>query len=75
MFVIVLLGGVGTTFGPVIGAFGIQLLESKVWGSFVRLQPDDPRRPSSWSSSSFCRDGVVAFARSRGGTLARLLGR
>jgi branched-chain amino acid transport system permease protein len=30
MFVIVLLGGVGTVFGPVIGAFGIQILETEV---------------------------------------------
>jgi branched-chain amino acid transport system permease protein len=35
LFVIVLLGGVGTVFGPVIGAFGIQLLESQVWGNFA----------------------------------------
>jgi branched-chain amino acid transport system permease protein len=34
MFVIVLLGGVGTVFGPVIGAFGIQLLESQVIANF-----------------------------------------
>jgi branched-chain amino acid transport system permease protein len=34
MFVIVLLGGVGTVFGPVIGAFGIQLLESEVISNF-----------------------------------------
>lgn len=35
MFVIVLLGGVGTVFGPAIGAFGIQLLENEVWGNFL----------------------------------------
>ena len=35
MFVIVLLGGVGTILGPVIGAFGIQLLEATVWGRFL----------------------------------------
>ena len=35
MFVIVLLGGVGTVFGPLLGAFGIQLLESQVWGNFL----------------------------------------
>ena len=35
MFVIVLLGGVGTIAGPVIGAFGIQLLEATVWGRFL----------------------------------------
>jgi branched-chain amino acid transport system permease protein len=34
MFVIVLLGGVGTVFGPVIGAFGIQILETEVISSF-----------------------------------------
>jgi branched-chain amino acid transport system permease protein len=33
MFVIVLLGGVGTVFGPVIGAFGIQILETEVISS------------------------------------------
>jgi branched-chain amino acid transport system permease protein len=35
MFVIVLLGGVGTVFGPVVGAFGIQLLESEVISNFL----------------------------------------
>jgi branched-chain amino acid transport system permease protein len=34
MFVIVLLGGVGTVFGPVIGAFGIQILETEVISNF-----------------------------------------
>jgi branched-chain amino acid transport system permease protein len=35
MFVIVLLGGVGTVFGPIVGAFVIQLLEATVWGGFL----------------------------------------
>jgi branched-chain amino acid transport system permease protein len=35
MFVVMLLGGVGTLFGPVIGAFGIQLLENEVWGNVL----------------------------------------
>jgi branched-chain amino acid transport system permease protein len=35
MFVVLLLGGVGTIFGPVIGAFGLQLLETEVWSNFV----------------------------------------
>lgn len=30
MFVIILLGGVGTVFGPIVGAFGIQILESEI---------------------------------------------
>jgi branched-chain amino acid transport system permease protein len=30
MFVIILLGGVGTVFGPIIGAFGLQILESEL---------------------------------------------
>jgi branched-chain amino acid transport system permease protein len=30
MFVIILLGGVGTVFGPILGAFGIQILESEI---------------------------------------------
>jgi branched-chain amino acid transport system permease protein len=34
MFVIILLGGVGTVFGPVVGAFGVQLLETEVIGEF-----------------------------------------
>jgi branched-chain amino acid transport system permease protein len=34
MFVIILLGGVGTVFGPIVGAFGIQLLETEVIGQF-----------------------------------------
>jgi len=34
MFVIILLGGVGTAFGPVVGAFGVQLLETEVIGEF-----------------------------------------
>jgi branched-chain amino acid transport system permease protein len=34
MFVIILLGGVGTVFGPVVGAFGVQVLETEVIGEF-----------------------------------------
>jgi branched-chain amino acid transport system permease protein len=74
LFVIVLLGGVGTVFGPVIGAFGIQLLESQVlanfsgynlliYGGTVML------------IVLFLPRGVVAFARSRARALAGLVGR
>ena len=35
MFVILLLGGVGTVYGATIGAFGIQLLQTEVWGNFL----------------------------------------
>jgi branched-chain amino acid transport system permease protein len=73
MFVIVLLGGIGTVFGPVIGAFGIQLLETQVWGNFL-----------SYNLMIFggiviaivlfLPGGAVAFARSRAREIALLFG-
>lgn len=74
MFVIILLGGVGTVFGPIVGAFGIQMLETQVWGNFfeyhllilggivIALVLFLPR-------------GVVNFARSRVDDLVMLFGR
>jgi branched-chain amino acid transport system permease protein len=35
MFVVMLLGGVGTLFGPVVGAFALQLMETEVWGNVL----------------------------------------
>ncbi len=74
LFVIVLLGGVGTVYGPVIGAFGIQLLESQVWGNFTGY--------NLLILGSivmlivlFLPRGVVAFARSRARAVAVLVGR
>ncbi len=37
LFVALLIGGVGTTIGPVIGAFGIELVSEIVWGKFFEL--------------------------------------
>jgi branched-chain amino acid transport system permease protein len=74
MFVVMLLGGVGTLFGPVIGAFALQLLETEVWGNvlnyhliilggivigLVVLLPG----------------GILSFARRRLGEVAVLIGR
>lgn len=74
MFVIVLLGGVGTVFGPVVGAFGIQLLETQVWGNFL-----------SYNLMIFggivivivlfLPGGAVSFVRGRARDVALLLGR
>ena len=72
MFVILLLGGVGTVFGLVVGAFGIQILEAEVISNFfsyhlmvfggiviaiVLLVPS----------------GVIPFVRRRGRDLAALV--
>jgi branched-chain amino acid transport system permease protein len=35
--IMVLLGGVGTVFGPVIGAFFLELISELVWGQFLEL--------------------------------------
>lgn len=74
LFVIVLLGGVGTVFGPVIGAFGIQVLESQVWGN-----------SSGYNLlilggivmviALLLPRGVVAFARSRFRAVVKMVGR
>ncbi len=37
MFVILLLGGIGTVFGPVLGAFIIEALSELVWARFLYL--------------------------------------
>lgn len=76
MFVIILLGGVGTVFGPIIGAFGIQILESEilttgslnnyhliVFGSIVI------------GIVLFLPQGLVSFARSRARDVVRLFSR
>lgn len=74
MFVIVLLGGVGTTFGPVIGAFGIEFLEAKVWGSFLGYNLMI-LGGIVMVIVLFLPNGLMAFARSRRRDLARLLRR
>jgi branched-chain amino acid transport system permease protein len=33
----VLLGGAGTLFGPIIGVVAFQLLEEKIWSSFLEI--------------------------------------
>lgn len=76
MFVIILLGGVGTVFGPIIGAFGIQILESEilttgslnsyhllVFGSIVI------------GIVLFLPQGLVTFAKQRGRDLVALFSR
>jgi branched-chain amino acid transport system permease protein len=74
MFVIVLLGGVGTVFGAVIGAFGIQLLEAEVWGNFLGYNLMI-LGGIVIAIVLFLPHGVVSFARSRAGDVAALFGR
>ena len=74
MFVIVLLGGVGTVFGAVIGAFGIQLLEAEVWGNFLGYNLMI-LGGIVIAIVLFLPRGVVSFARSRAGDVAALFGR
>jgi branched-chain amino acid transport system permease protein len=74
MFVIVLLGGVGTVFGAVIGAFGIQLLEAEVWGNFLGYNLMI-LGGILIAIVLFLPHGVVSFARSRAGDVAALFGR
>ena len=74
MFVIVLLGGVGTVFGAVIGAFGIQLLEAEVWGNFLGYSLMI-LGGFLIAIVLFLPRGVVSFARSRAGDVAALFGR
>jgi branched-chain amino acid transport system permease protein len=73
MFVIVLLGGVGTIFGPAIGAFGIQLLESQVWGHFLGYNLMI-LGGILIAIVLFLPQGAVAFARSRARDIAALFG-
>ena len=35
--IMVLIGGIGTVFGPVIGAFFLEILSELVWGQFLEL--------------------------------------
>jgi branched-chain amino acid transport system permease protein len=74
MFVIVLLGGVGTVFGAVIGAFGIQLLEAEVWGNFLGYNLMI-LGGFLIAIVLFLPRGIVSFARSRAGDVAALFGR
>jgi branched-chain amino acid transport system permease protein len=74
MFVIVLLGGVGTVFGPAIGAFGIQLLENEVWGNFLGYNLMI-LGGILIVIVLFMPRGVVTFARDRVRDVARLFGR
>ena len=37
MFVIILIGGMGTVFGPVIGAFILETVSELVWSTFINL--------------------------------------
>jgi branched-chain amino acid transport system permease protein len=72
MFVIVLLGGVGTIFGPIIGAFAIQGLEATVWGGFLGFNLLI-LGTILMATALFLPRGVVAFARSRVAALRRLM--
>ncbi len=74
MFVIVLLGGVGTVFGPVIGAFGIQILETQVISNFFSYHLM-VFGGIVIAIVLFLPSGAVAFARRRGRELAGLLAR
>jgi branched-chain amino acid transport system permease protein len=74
MFVIVLLGGVGTIFGPVIGAFAIQGLEATVWGGFLGYNLLI-LGSIVMLTALFMPRGMVAFARSRIRALRVLISR
>lgn len=37
VFVALLIGGVGTTWGPLAGAFGLEIISEVVWGTFFEL--------------------------------------
>ena len=74
MFVIVLLGGVGTVFGPVVGAFGIQLLESEVISNFLDYHLMI-FGGIVIAIVLFLPSGLVAFARRRTRELAALIAR
>jgi branched-chain amino acid transport system permease protein len=73
MFVIVLLGGTGTLLGPVVGAFGIQLLETEVWGNFLQYHLMI-LGAIVIAIALFLPGGLVTFVRSRGSALVSMLG-
>jgi branched-chain amino acid transport system permease protein len=73
MFVIVLLGGVGTTFGPVLGAFGIQSLEATVWSNFLGYNLMI-FGAIVMVIVLFLPDGLMAFARRRAREVHRWFG-
>lgn len=72
MFVIVLLGGVGTVFGPIVGAFGIQFLEASVWGGFLGYNLLI-LGSIVMVTALFMPAGLVAFVHDRARALRRLL--
>jgi branched-chain amino acid transport system permease protein len=72
MFVIVLLGGVGTVFGPVIGAFGIQILETEVISNFFSYHLMI-FGGIVIAIVLFLPSGVITFVRRRGRELAALV--
>jgi branched-chain amino acid transport system permease protein len=74
MFVIILLGGVGTVFGPVVGAFGVQLLETEVIGEFYDYHLMI-FGGIVIAIALFLPAGLVAFARRRMREFAALFGR
>jgi branched-chain amino acid transport system permease protein len=74
MFVIVLLGGVGTVFGPVVGAFGIQLLESEVISNFLNYHLMI-FGGMVIAIVLFLPSGILTFARRRTRTLVALFAR
>jgi branched-chain amino acid transport system permease protein len=74
MFVIILLGGVGTVFGPVVGAFGVQLLETEVIGEFYDYHLMI-FGGIVIAIALFLPAGLVAFARRRTREFAALFGR
>jgi branched-chain amino acid transport system permease protein len=74
MFVIILLGGVGTVFGPVVGAFGVQLLETEVIGEFYDYHLMI-FGGIVIAIALFLPSGLVPFARRRARALATLLSR
>lgn len=74
MFVIMLLGGVGTLFGPLIGAFAIELLQTEVWGNF-RQYHLMILGGVVIAIVLFLPSGLIAFVRDRARDLAMLFGR
>lgn len=74
MFVIILLGGVGTVFGPVVGAFGVQLLETEVIGEFYEYHLMI-FGGIVIAIVLFLPTGLVGFTRRRAREVAALFGR
>ena len=71
VFVIMLLGGIGTVIGPIAGAFFVELLETTVWSNFLTYHTAILGLLIVLVVV-FLPGGIVAFARDRFAATARL---